>query len=250
MTSAEKKSVFAFGMLGGVLPTCATLASTYVASPETPLPAIGLYFGVALWALIGGVVALMNTSPETRHAIFAGIAAPAILLNIVSGATDAGTRKKVQLPSHAELTWGILADALVPTARAEDVTKKPQLGEGSSPGFSSGFSSDFSSVQISPTVNGGIPTNASIPVTAQFQTGGKIETVHLGEITDLNTTATFAVPVGWTVYVSGKPVSLTGSVTKINLAVQTKTSGMNDFLWALGLPRNYTIQDVTIPSPK
>jgi hypothetical protein len=242
MTPAQKKSVFYFGMLGGALPTCATLASTYVASPETPLPTFGLFFGWALWAIIGGAVALMNTSPETRHAIFAGIAAPAILLNIISGATEAGSRKGLHKSEQTALTWGVFAEALVPAARAQDATKKPQ--------FDSGFSSGFSSVQFSPIVDGGVPTNAAIPVTAQLETAGKVESLRLGEINDLNAVATFMVPSGWTVYVSGKPVALTGPVTKVNLAVKTKTSGVADFLWALGVPRHYTIENVALPVQK
>ena len=80
--------MFAFGTLGGVLPSLAALAPTYVAAPTTPLPTIGLLFGLALWAIVGGVMALTNTAAEARHAIFAGIAAPAILANVIAGATS------------------------------------------------------------------------------------------------------------------------------------------------------------------
>jgi hypothetical protein len=90
----SKQTVFAFGALGGVLPTLTLLASTYVTIPETPLPAPGLLLGLALYAIVGGVVALTNTSQEIRQAIFAGIAAPAILSSVLAGASEAHMRRK------------------------------------------------------------------------------------------------------------------------------------------------------------
>ena len=56
MQVQSKWSLFGFGALGGVMPTVASLASTFVAVPETPLPAFGMYLGLVLWAFIGGGV--------------------------------------------------------------------------------------------------------------------------------------------------------------------------------------------------
>lgn len=62
-----------FGALGGILPTLAQVASTYTTNPETPLPAIDLYFGLIVWAIVGDGIALTNTSRERREAIFAAV---------------------------------------------------------------------------------------------------------------------------------------------------------------------------------
>jgi hypothetical protein len=83
----SRSALFLFGAFGGIMPTLANLATTYVAIPATPMPAVGLLFGLALFAVIGGGVALTNTSREIRQAIFAGIAAPAIMTSIIAGST-------------------------------------------------------------------------------------------------------------------------------------------------------------------
>jgi hypothetical protein len=109
-----KHSIFAFGAFGGILPMLAILASTYCVNPETPLPALALYLALMTWAIVGGGVALTNTSLEKREAIFAGIAAPAIIMSLVFGALGASLR-----PHTGQLSSSIHGRALVQCASAQ-----------------------------------------------------------------------------------------------------------------------------------
>lgn len=220
----SRAAAFAFGGFGGVLPTLANMASTYVSAPATPMPEYGLYLGLLLWAIVGGGVALTNTTYEARQAIFAGVAAPAILLNIVAGATSQSGAEK------AAAMFGLSAHAETIQAQPDglDATKKW-------------------AVVVSPTVSGGIPARVSLPVTAEIEKDGKVETVTIGEITDLRSPAAFAVPVGATqVLVSGEAVATTGTFTAVDLDVKTAPSAGGDLFWALGAPRRFNITGMNV----
>jgi hypothetical protein len=225
---STKRALFAFGALGGVTPTVVNLASTYVSAPATPWPALGLVFGVLLWAFVGGVVALTNASLEVRQAIFAGIAAPAIILNIVAGATDPNNvhRRNVEL-------FGSVA-------YAQDKSTLDNLPK-----------TTDRAVIISPAVTGGVPTVVSLPVSAEVQKEGKVVVVPMGVVRDLNTASGFSVPEGaLKIYLSGKPIEIIGTVTNVDLSVKTKPSWGGDFLWALGAQRNYSIQEIIVSPAK
>lgn len=214
-----KMAAFLWGGFGGVLPTVSKMASTYVAAPGTPLPEIGLLLGVVLWAIVGGGVALSNTNYETRQAIFAGIAAPAVLANLISGVTSQAT------PHESAMLFGIAA-----YAQPSDVQ---DAGGGA--------------VIFSPSVNGGLPRSDALPVTAEVKTGDETKIVPLGEITDFSSPTAFAVPAGTSqVFVSDMPVATTGTVTNVDVSVTTAPSSGGDLLWALGAPRNFQIKQVDI----
>ncbi|MGF7006698.1 hypothetical protein [Aminobacter sp. BE322] len=216
-------NAFAYGAFGGTLPTIANMASTYVAAPATNLPEIGLYLGVLLWAIVGGGVALTNTGYEARQAIFAGVAAPAILVNIVAGATGKqveGASLELFSPAYAQTPDGanILLDAL------------------SAP-----------KVVVLPTVKGGIPNSVSLAVSAEVTKDGQTEIVDIGAIKDLGSETTLVVPPGTSqVLIDGKPVSTTGELTTIDLSVTTAPSAGGDLLWALGAPRRFSIQQLDV----
>lgn len=95
MVIPAKKIVL--GCLGGILPTLCKLATIYATKPETPMPQPGLYFGLGLFFMIGAVLALafaddiadITDIKDIRQAVFVGIAAPAIIANIIAGASEA-----------------------------------------------------------------------------------------------------------------------------------------------------------------
>ncbi|MGH0256292.1 hypothetical protein NKY39_12095 [Sinorhizobium meliloti] len=219
MESSAKWAAFFWGAFGGMLPTVAKLASTFVSTPGTPLPEVGLLLGVALWAIVGGGVALSNTSYETRQAIFAGIAAPAILANLVSGVTGQAAQDE-----RATL-FGISAYA------------QPTDLDGGGGG----------AIIVSPIVKGGLPRSASLPVTAEVKSGDQTTTVKLGEIKDFSSPTAFSLPPGASqVFVSDVPVATTGTVTNVDVSVTTAPSIGGDLLWALGAPRNFQIKQVDV----
>jgi hypothetical protein len=80
----------AVGGLGGILPTVTKLASTYVAHPSTGLPEAGMYYGLILFFLVGFVLCMGFAISDTKQALLTGIAAPAIITSIISGATAGG----------------------------------------------------------------------------------------------------------------------------------------------------------------
>ena len=245
MDGKEKRSMFQYGALGGALPTLATLASTYVANPSEPFPALGLYFGLALWAIIGGAVALTNSTPEMRQAIFAGMAAPAILMNVISGATEANMQRKiVGLWPQVTVALGVLGFGQIQPANAAEVTPS----EISSSGIVTGKGT---ALMISAEVFGGRPVNVDIPVVAEVMKAGKTESISVGSIKGLWGTSAFSVPDGTmrlTVY--GKEVPLVSPVTDVNITVNTSPTALSDFWWALGAPRTYAIDDVSVMPKK
>ena len=224
----SRSALFLFGAFGGIMPTLANLATTYVAIPDTPMPAWGLVFGLALFALIGGGVALTNTSREVRQAIFAGIAAPAIMTSVIAGSTEGGGgRRKAEFISAAH------------------AQTQPQTDS----------SSSVKMIYFSPSVTGGVNLAGEIPVTAQVQRAGKLENITLGEIRTLEASSAISVPAGIDqVFVMGNPVKVSGPVTQSWLSVTTKPTVLGDFWWSMGGQRKFAVQDLTVstqepPSP-
>ncbi|MEZ2329857.1 hypothetical protein AB6802_09045 [Mesorhizobium sp. RCC_202] len=218
MDAGTKIIAFLWGAFGGALPTVAKLASTYVAAPTTPLPALGLLLGIALWAIVGGGIALTNTSYDTRQSIFAGIAAPAIIASLISGATN---------------TPGKSASLL-------DISAYAQQDTGNA-------ANDYRTIVISPRVDGGLPRDTSIPVTVEVKTGDKSSVVNLGDIKDLSAPTTFTLPSNTSqVFVSGQPVKTNDTQTNIDLNVKTIPSNGGDLLWALGAPRKFDVQSLQV----
>jgi len=220
-------ALFGFGMLGGILPTSAKLATTLVSVPGTPVPEIGFLVGLGIWAIIGGAVALTNTSKEVRQAIFAGIAAPAVLAGVVSGATGPAV--------GSATTAGLFGMSAV---AQEDAPKVRNAAE------------DWT-VIISPTVNGGIPTGKSLPVTAEVENDGKMKIMDVGTVANWRGPTALQIPPGTSqVFIGAKPVATTGPITNVDMSVETAPSIGGDLLWALGAQRNFNIQSVDVtPMP-
>ena len=77
---------FLFGALGGSCPTLAKLASTYSTNPTTDMPNFGIFIGLGLFALLGGIVAVGFGASDLKGSLVSGIAAPGLITNIVAGA--------------------------------------------------------------------------------------------------------------------------------------------------------------------
>jgi hypothetical protein len=215
----SRSALFLFGAFGGIMPTLANLATTYVAIPDTPMPAWGLLFGVVLFALIGGGVALTNTSREVRQAIFAGIAAPAIMTSIIAGSTDGGGKRRAEF---------------ITSAHAQT---QPKVDS----------SSSLKMIYFSPSVTGGVNLARDIPVTAEVQRAGKLESITLGEIRTLEASSAISVPAGIDqVFIMGNPVKVSGPVTQSWLNVTTRPTVLGDFWWSLGGQRKFAVQDLTV----
>lgn len=227
--------------LGGMLPTLAKLAGTYVTEPWTPMPEPGLYFGLALFFVVGMIVYRgLREGRTTREAIIVGIAAPALITNILFGASEAQTSKNIQ-------TVGF--NMLVATAYAEEH-------------------------QTEMTPDTRIPTgkrtvNIKILATPKMMTGVTSSDIHVSAVQKDPTTGDVKwfsmgrVPVGgWGKYSIPEDVESLRFTTKgtdseivlpkgtpmaiIVVGVKAEITWWNDFLWAMGYKRK---AEVTVLTP-
>lgn len=245
--------MFLFGGLGGVLPTIATLAGTLVSNPEMQVPAIGYWLGLVLWALVGGGIALTNSSPDVRQAVFAGIAAPAILAGVISGAGEANVRRKTaEQTSSFAISLGLVTLGLVQPASAQIAGSSVPRGSIDAGSIFSESGAAPNTIIIKPEVNGGLPSSVSIPVQVQVpSTQGPPKEVAVGAIFTLSGPTVVSVPNNATaVIIGGQLVPILDTIpTTIELSVRTKPSSVGDFFWALGAKRSYTVQDFQAKGP-
>jgi len=225
------KPILVGGAIGGVLPTLAKLASTYVATPSTPPPQLGLLIGLALFGIIGAAIAVATKQTDIQQALIAGIAAPGIITNLLAGAAQSGPQSAPPTPA----VHGSILD-FVGTAFAQgSVTADTIAG--------------VRQITIDPKVAGGLPNTANIAVTGKV-TGqdNKKSSIKLGTINSLSEPTTITVPSSIDqIQIGGTTVPLSGPHTTIQLDVATKPTSGSDFFWALGAPRTYQIDAV---SPK
>jgi len=88
-TTDELRSMFGWGAIGGALPTLGKIAGTYGANFDAPPPRVlGVLIAIALYGMIGAIIARAIGNPDVKQALFAGIAAPAIVISVLTGASD------------------------------------------------------------------------------------------------------------------------------------------------------------------
>ena len=82
-----------WGAMGGVLPTIAKIASGFAANFDAPFPnAVGVLIALGGYAFLGAVIGRAMGNPDMKQALIAGIAAPAILTNVVNGVSESKVR--------------------------------------------------------------------------------------------------------------------------------------------------------------
>jgi hypothetical protein len=85
----DVRTMLMWGAIGGMLPTLARIAGTYAADFATPAPAwFGVCVAVILYGVIGAILARAMGNSDMRQALFAGIAAPAMVLSVLNGAAE------------------------------------------------------------------------------------------------------------------------------------------------------------------
>jgi hypothetical protein len=226
------KQILLGGAIGGALPTLAKVASTFVTIPSTPLPELGLLYGIVLFSIIGAAIAYATGQSDVRQALIAGIAAPGIITNLLAGATPGVP------PNHNPVTGvkGAIFE-IVTSASAQTPTDRSATVTGTR------------KVVVDPKVSGGMPSSTNIPVTVEVMgQNNQMRTVEVGTIHSLASPTTFTIPNNIDqLKIGGKAIPLTGDLTTIQLDVTTSSTSGSDFLWALGGVRNFKIDAV---SPK
>ena len=100
----------AWGAVGGMLPTIGRIAGTYGADFSTPPPAwFGVGMAIVLYGVIGAVIARAMGNSDMKQALFAGIAAPAIVLSVINGATESKSTKNAVNTVKMTMGTGSLA---------------------------------------------------------------------------------------------------------------------------------------------
>lgn len=84
-----------------MLPTLSRLAATYVDNPYTPEPAYGIYLGLAIFFVIGAILAFAFGEKSLRQALIIGISAPALINSVASGLKDADNAPRPMTVSPA-----------------------------------------------------------------------------------------------------------------------------------------------------
>jgi hypothetical protein len=230
--------------IGGTLPTLCRLAATYSVNPSQTAPTIGIYIAMALFFLIGMAVAFGFGESELRKAFALGIAGPAIVTSIFSGASQPHATVTARIDgatlNHLVSIFGVegayaetsdVRQAKAPTPDAPATrTRLPQL-------------------TVIPTLTGTGVTSAATPVALQFlTTDGK---VVAASIVSPSFTSKVNVPAAaTTVQASVAGASTTALLPLLGfqnaeLRLKMVAAPSNDFLWALGAPRQSKITNLS-----
>jgi hypothetical protein len=93
--------------LGGLFPTLSRLATSLAVQPEQPLPHWHIIIALALFFVISAVLNIaFNKENDVAKAIAIGISAPALISNILAGASNAPENKIAQPPYEIRLPRG------------------------------------------------------------------------------------------------------------------------------------------------
>lgn len=235
---------------GGLLPTTAQLAASFAAQPEQPLPHWHILFAIALFFGIGAVLSIaFNKESDLGKAVVIGISAPAIITNIINGATSGGGKPPQPVPPKVtgeaspstKLSW--------PTFVTSTFAQSAQPG-----GAATDAASGKKSIVLSINYAGqGRPENGAVAITAVGKDGSK---TSLG-VFNLSQFIVVPVPANAERLVMKAGDSLSKELTlwpggegppsfAINVRLLGKTSGPGDVLWALGSDRKAFAADAEI----
>jgi hypothetical protein len=174
-------------------------------------------------AFVGGIIALAAGRAEVKQAIFAGIAAPAIITNVVAGAAESQNNPKT---------------TALPSVISVAVAQEPPAPQGAG-----SLMNGLRYITVSPHVNGGLPSTVDIPIAASNNAGGAQQWHFVGSIKSLSGTSKFVVPADTTsVQIGGTSIPLKAGQS--DLTVDVNTQPKFDFLWAFGAPRSYEVKSV------
>lgn len=227
----ELQTMFLWGAVGGMLPTLSKIAGTFGANFDAPTPSpLGVCIVLLLYGFIGAIVSRAMGNPEMKQSLFAGIAAPAIVVGIIAGVTD--SRPNQEKDKKTSLQF-------IGVAYAQPSDTKAPVGQTLVPLF---------------IVRNGATINDTIKVSAVLSNGSTnvLKNIELpkassGEGDD------FALEIPSSA-VSLILTSSTGLETKTTfkksddylvIRITPKTSVRQDLVWALGGKRTFEIGTMT-----
>jgi hypothetical protein len=211
-TREERQSMFAWGAVGGILPTLGKIAGAIGVHFEPPeLSSFwGVVVALAIYAFIGSVMARAMGETEMKQALIAGIAAPAILTNVFNGATEG----KIKL---TDLFF--INNAIAQTA-------EPKTTHGS-----------FRMITLDPNPTGPIKTPVMVRIFV-LDKDGKPQEWYSGQLTSSTTNTSISIPESQARIVFNDGVDLTVPASqedvKVDVDLSTKSGFSDGFIWALG----------------
>jgi hypothetical protein len=217
-TAQELRSMFIWGAVGGALPTLSKLAGTYGANFDAPTPRIlGVVIAIALYGVIGSIISRAIGNPDVKQALFAGIAAPAIVVGVISGASDSQSLHGAPKPAGVSLFSPAFAQS--PTAPADTATRR---------------------ISVTIQVRGNYPVSGVIQISAK--TDGKLTPVASVPVTATTMQTTAQIPSGPTTLVfTSQPDASTevqiDNQSDVTVTIGASTSITGDLKWALGSQR-------------
>ena len=215
-TTEELRSMFVWGAIGGALPTLGKIAGTYGANFDAPAPRVlGVAIALALYGTIGAVIARAIGNPDVKQALFAGIAAPAIVISVLTGASDSQSLHPG--PQGGSAGWFSPAFAQAPQPSPEGTR----------------------SIVIRPQIVGSYPVGGAIEVAAK--SGNRLTQVGTVPLNPGSAPTTLHIPTGPTTLVFTSAGAETQVEVENQPAVLVKitpmTSVTQDLKWALGAQR-------------
>ncbi len=220
-----------FGAFGGIAPTLIKLATALVTHPEQPMPLYAFYIGLALYALIGGVLAGALEETDLRGALFAGIAAPALISSAITGSQPAA-------PAPANVAEA--APLIISSALAAEVART-----------AIGPAQRKLVIQAGPT-DVPLAVNVCVPAKPGAATAGATKCAQQQTVVASPAAPqTVVVPAdAKSVSIAGKAVPLNSASQPVGVTVKSQPTLWQDFVWALGGSRQAEITGVkTSPVP-
>jgi hypothetical protein len=219
-TTDELRSMFIWGGIGGALPTLGKIAGTYGANFDAPSPRVlGVLIAIALYGTIGAIIARAIGNPDVKQALFAGIAAPAIVISVLTGASDSQSLHPGAQGSSASLFSPAFAQA--------------------PPGSPQGTRS----IVIRPQIVGSYPVGGAIQVTAKSR--NRVTQVGTVQLNPGSAPTTLHIPSGPTTLLFTSEGAQTqvevDNQPAILVKVTPMTSVTQDLKWALGTQRALAI---------
>ena len=239
------KECLAVAAIGGLLPTTARLATVYTITPSTPLPEIGMYFGLLLFAAIGAAQAFGLAENNLKQALLIGVCAPGIITNMVAGAQEAKLRPGASALSYLEF--------IIPSSHAQTPVQASGAATPKSDSSLKGSATPKPAVEL-PSYQITIdPTLNTTDEWTKEVTWGRLifvnkENISVNEFPfAMNGKAGYTIPLSATaayVYIGNKVTKLgVPQGSNAVLDIRATSANKNDFLWALGARRQPVITE-------
>ena len=228
-----------FGALGGCCPTIAKLASYYSTQWGAPPPELGVLIAMLLFALLGGIVAIAVGSQEIKAAIIAGIAAPGIVTNIISGQNIANpspmyqTQHSAQENSTNDPFFGVRSSYAQSGASRANGTSSPEPGRR----ISIRTRTIPDRTPVFPFM---YPPRLDVMVTVNVN--GRKHRFTIGSLPIHQGSQDIPLPPGAESITLGGQDFILESLDELTITARILPSFGGDFFWMLGIPRQYEIE--------